>query len=354
MIKLAAEKSFNRNICPIMNIKGKTVKYPFILKYNNYHLQCGCGILGPKQMMIMDIIGTKLIHFVYGNEDFYGRIPTNNEKNVKEKSGLYMSNKLLKYITTNLSKDGIISEAYSQKDKLSHVDKAFGKIKNPLTITLNDGSLRKELPFLRKYSSRQIRDMFIRTYECVLWMNYPICFHTGKQYQLFPFGNFGYNSRLFTLGKISNSKVSKNNNVLEREYQIRFDTILGYMFMQNMVSCYMDLLPGKFYEMSDYAQLYYRLFILSYFPNKKTGRTPKNPIFIDEIRRRLVLKTKDTYSVRQIVKRILDELVQYKFIKDYAEEKLDMKYVYRYTRNSWKEITGEEEESETDLKDRGF
>ncbi len=96
------------------------------------------------------------------------------------------------------------------------------------------------------------------------------------------------------------------------------------------------------------------LFILSYFPNKKTGRTPKNPIFIDEIRRRLVLKTKDTYSVRQIIKRIMDELVQYKFIKDYAEEKLDMKYVYRYTRNFWKEITGEEKESETDLNDRGF
>jgi len=237
---------------------------------------------------------------------------------------------------------------------LSQIDKAFGKIKNPLTIILNDGNLRKELPFLRKYSSRQIRDMIIQTSQCALWMNYPICFHTGKQYQLFPFGNFGYNSRLFTLEKINDSKVSKINNVLEREYRIRFDTILGYMFMQNMTSCYMDLLPGKFYEMSDYAQLYYRLFILSYFPNKKTGRTPKNPIFIDEIRRRLVLKTKDTYGVRQIVKRILDELVQHKFIKDYAEEKLDMKYVYRYTRNFWKEITGEEKESETDLNDRGF
>lgn len=354
MIKLAADKSFNRNICPIMNIKGKTIQYPFQIKYNNYHLQCGFGILGPKQAMIMDIIGTKLIHFVYGSDDFYSRIPTNNEKNVKEKSGLYMSNKLLKYITTHLSKDGTIPEAYSQQDKLSHVDKEFGKIKNPLMILLNDGNLRKELPFLRKYSSKQISNMIIRTSQCILWMNYPICFYNGKQYQLFPFGNFGYSSRLFTLEIINESKVSKNKNVLEREYRIRFDTILGYMFMQNMVSCYMDLLPGKFYEMSDYAQLYYRLFILSYFPNKKTGRTPKNPIFIDEIRKRLVLKTKDTSIVRKIIKRILDELVRYNFIKDYAEEKLDMKYVYRYTRNSWKEITGEERESVTDMNDLGF
>ena len=144
--------------------------------------------------------------------------------------------------------------------------------------------------------------------------------------------------------------MSKNGNVLEREYQIKFDTILGYMFMQNMSSCYMDLLPGKFYEMSDYAQLYYRLFILSYFPNKRTGKTPKNPIFIDEIRQRLVLKTKDTYTVRKVIRRILEELVSNRFIKDFTEEMLDRKYVYGYTRNSWKEITGEESTSETDLK----
>jgi hypothetical protein len=52
------------------------------------------------------------------------------------------------------------------------------------------------------------------------------------------------------------------------------------------------------------------------------------------------LKTKDTKSVRRIIKRILDELVQYKFIKDYAEEKLDMKYVYRYTRTPGRRLRG--------------
>lgn len=251
MIKLASEKSFNRSICPVMNIKGKTVTYPFELRYNNFHLQSGRGILGPKQMMTMDIIGTKLIHHLYGNQDFSGRIPTNNEKLVKEKSGLYMSSKLLKYVREKLSPldEGIIPESwYDREGKLASIDKRYSRIKTPLTIDLNDGELRRELPFLAKYSSKQIKEMIIQTSECVLWMNYPVCFHTGKQYELFPFGNFGFNSRFFTLTGIRNSRVSKNGNVLERVYQIRFDTILGYMFMQNMSSCYMDLLPGKFYE----------------------------------------------------------------------------------------------------------
>jgi hypothetical protein len=351
MIKLASEKSFNRSICPVMNIKGKTVTYPFELKYNNFRLASGQGILGPKQMMVMDIVGTKLIHLFYGDQNFSDRIPTPKEKPVIKASGQYMSAKLLKYVTENLSP---LNESwYSKEGKLFHIDKQHARIKKPLIIVLNDGNLRSELPFLRKYSSKQIQDMIIQTSENVLWMNYPVCYFNGKYYEVFPFQNFRFYSRLFTLLGINQTKVSKNKNVLEREFCIQFDTILGYMFIQNMISCYMDLLPGKFYEMSDYAQLYYRLFILSYFPNKKTGKTPKNPITIDEIRKRLVLKTKDTYTVRGVIRRILEELVSNHFIKDYTENTLDRKYVYRYTRNSWKEITGEESSSEIDLVDIG-
>jgi hypothetical protein len=356
-MKLASEKSFNRSICPVMNIKGKTVTYPFELKYNNFCFVSGCGILGPKEMMIMDIMGTKLIHFCNGDQNFSDRIPTNNEKRIKEASGKYMSAKLIKYVRGNLTQQhkGIIPESwYDIIGRLFHIDKKHCRIKKALTIELDDGNLRKELPFLRKYSSKQIAKMIIQTSECVLWMNYPICFHTGKQYKIFPFDNFRLPSRLFTIAKIDESKKSKNGNILERKYYIQFNTILGYAFMQNMLSCYMDLVPGKFYELSDYAQLYYRMFILSYYPNKKTGKIPKNPITIDEIRKRLVLKTKDTYTVRKIIKRILEELASNRFIKDFTEEMIEGKYVYRYTRNSWKEITGEDNASGTDLSDTGF
>lgn len=351
-MKLASEKSLNRGICPVMNIKGKTVTYPFQLQYNNFHFACNQGILGAKQMMVMDIIGTQLIHYLHKNLNFSGRIPTPKEKRVKEISGQYMSAKLLKYMAEHLSpaNQGLISEGwYGEEGRLQDIDKAHGRIKKPISIVLNDGDLRRELPFLRKYTSKQIEEMIKQTSNCILWMNFPVYIHTGKQYGVFPFDNFRHASQLFTLGEVKESKMSKNKKVLEREYPIRFDTILGYMFMQNMASSYMDFLPGKFYEMSDYAQLYYRLFILSYFLNKATGKIPKNPITIDEIRQRLALKTKDTSMVRKVIKRILEELKANNFIGGFTEEKLDRKYVYRYVKNSWQEIAAEENPSETDL-----
>jgi hypothetical protein len=131
---------------------------------------------------------------------------------------------------------------------------------------------------------------------------------------------------------VQDSQISKDGHVLEREYTIRLDTFLGYFFTQNCLSCYTDLLPGKFYSMSDYSQLFYRLLILPYYNDIK------NPIAIEEIKKRLVLKTKDTYMVRKVVKRILDELESNGFINEPKEEKPGGKYLYSYTKNSWKEI----------------
>lgn len=355
MIKLASDKSFNRGICPMMNIKGKKMQFPFNLQYNNFHLQAGECVMGPKQMMIMDIIGTQLIHMIHKNQDFSGRIPTNNDKFVKQLSSQFISNKLLKHVMANRSKDGVIPTSFSEDERLYDVDKNHGRINKIKTIILNDGQLRRELPFLRKYSSKQIMEMIKQTYQCVLWMNYPICYYSGKRYELFPYNNIGFPSHLFTLKGIRASKVSHESQkspkarILEREYLIEFNSILGYAFMQNMFSSYIDFLPGKFYEMSDYAQLYYRIFILSYYPNKGTGRTPKNPLSLDEIKQRLILKTKDTFMLRKVVTRILEELKANRFIKDYSEVKIDRKYHYHYTRNTWKEINGEENPSETDL-----
>jgi hypothetical protein len=355
-MKLASEKSFNRGICPVMNIKGKPLALPFKLEYKTFHFACAQGILGPKQMMVMDIIGTTLIHYLYGNTSYQDRIPTPKEKRVKEISSHYMSSGLIEFIKENLSLncEGKIREAwYSDEGLLSHIDTKKKRIKKPILVKINDGKLRRQLPFLRKYSSVQFEEMIRQTADCVLYMSYPIHYYSGKKYYTPDFGNYKFPSSLFTLVDVKNTKVSKDNHILEREYTILFDTVLGYMFMQNISSCYMDLLPGKFYEMSDYAQLFYRLLVLTYYSNPKSGKNPKIPISINEVRRRLALKTPDTYMVRQVIMRILKELAKYKFISEWKEEKQKYSpYMYSYKKNTWKDITGEED-SGTDLVDIG-
>jgi hypothetical protein len=345
-MKLASEKSFNKAVCPVMDIKGKTVEYPFILQFGNSVFVCAQGILGPKQVMVMDVLGTGLIHMLYNNTDKYsGRIPIWKETRVKQISGDYMSDNLVQYFTKNLSSDsdGKIPEAWYSDKGLINIDLKYERIKKPITLVLNDGVLRRELPFLKGYSSVQIAEMIRQTSECVLNMTYPIRHHNGNEYKTVPFNNYQFPTHLFTLIKTEPSKWSKDNHILERKYTIRFDTILGYVFMQNVLSCHTDLVPGKFYEMSDYAQLFYRIFILPYF-----GKV-KNPISIDEIRHRLVLKTSDTYMVRKVIKRILDELAANRFICDPQEVTKYDGYLYGYKKNNWKDmIDCKEGSSETD------
>jgi hypothetical protein len=123
-----------------------------------------------------------------------------------------------------------------------------------------------------------------------------------------------------------------------------FDTFLGYYFVQNCISCYTDLIPDKFYSLSDYAQLLYRLMILPYYGKVKI------PLTLEDIRYCLDFKTKDTYMVRKVVRRLLEELEAHHFISEPKEINPYGYYMYTFVRSTWKERVGTTEtDSDTDL-----
>jgi len=339
MMKLAAEKNLNKFAFPLFSIKGRQIVNPCRVSYNTFGFSCEQGEFGPKNWMIMDILGTYIIHRVYnvrkGKVEFIHKIPTLKNPRVQQKSSLGISYKLLQFLVKGMrpTTEGIIPEAYYSDDaNLRDIDPNWLRIKKVQTINFTDGYLKEQIPFLEKYSSRQIGEMIQKTSECVVRMNLPVRFFDGKNYQNFAFNNYHLPCRLFTLSQVKNIRVSSDGHILEREYSIKLDTFLGYFYAQNCISCYVDLLPDKFYLMSDYAQLFYRMLVLPYFNNVK------NPIGIEEIRNRLVLKTKDTYMVRQVVKRVLDELEGNSFIKEPKEDRLNREYSYSYTKNPWKDV----------------
>lgn len=339
MMKLAAEKNLNKFAFPLFSIKGRKIVNPCSVSYSTFGFQLDKGEFGPKNWMVMDILGTYVIHKAYnfrnGKVEFVHKIPTQNDPRVRQLSRLKISYKLLKYFwgRMNSTMEGIIPDAYYNENVNLHgIDSSNPRMKKPQTITFTDSYLKEQIPFLKIYSSNQIAEMIKKTSECVIRMNLPIRLFDGSGYQNFPFNNYKFPCKFFTLSQVNNSKVSSDGHILEREYSITLDTFLGYFYLQNCISCYVDLLPDKFYLMSDYAQLFYRMLVLPYFNNVK------NPIGIEEIRSRLVLKTKDTYMVRQVVKRILHELESNSFIKEPKEERLNGKYSYAYTKNPWKEI----------------
>ena len=338
-MKLAAEKNLNKFAFPLFSIKGRKIVNPCRVSYSTFGFQLDTGEFGPKNWMVMDILGTYAIHRLFNDRDgkveFIHKIPTQNDPRVKKASRFGASFKLLAYLVKAMTpiSGGIIPEAYYGEDAyFRDIDPQHARIKRPSTMNFTDSYLKEQIPFLKKYSSNQIAEFFKETSECSIRMNFPVRFFDGSNYQTFSFNNYNFPCRLFTLSQVKPSKVSSDGHILEREYSIKLDTFLGYFYSQNCISCYVDLLPDKFYLMSDYAQLFYRLLVLPYF-NKV-----KNPIGIEEIRKRLVLKTKDTYMVRKVVKRVLEELEANSFIKEPKEDRLNGEYSYAYAKNPWKEI----------------
>ncbi len=55
-------------------------------------------------------------------------------------------------------------------------------------------------------------------------------------------------------------------------------------------------------------------------------------------RKRLVFKTRDTYMVRKVVKRVLDEIQAKSSSKTPKREKVNGKYFVSYAKTPWKEI----------------
>ncbi|OQC14399.1 MAG: hypothetical protein BWX72_01360 [Firmicutes bacterium ADurb.Bin080] len=338
-MKLAAEKNLNRYSFPVVATKGKPLSHNKAFKQGDFQFLCEKGILGAKQFMVLDAVATLAIHSTYNYPitqkiNCNDRIPTMNDQRVKNNSESFMSKAMLEYMVKDTYQTGkdVIPECYYRDGGLLSIDSKYGRMKGVRSITINDGFLRKNLSVFKKYSSAEISEMIQRTADCKIKMYYPIRCCENDSYINIPNRIYKFSSSFFRLIDVKPSKLSKNGFVLERKYTLIFDTVLGYSFLQNVLSCFTDLLPEKFYFMTEYGQLFYRLLILPYYKNVK------NPIGLKEIKNRLVLKTSNTTMVRKTIKRILDELEANSFIRAPKEIKKEGEYYYAYIRLKWEEI----------------
>lgn len=347
MIKLASEKNLNKFSFPVISTKGKPLCHNKILSFGSHKFLCETGHYGAKQMMIMDLLGTYLIHKLYNkNTDiisFNSKIPTSNDSRVKECSERYMSKEILEImideIYNNPNKSNIIPEKFYLNDMIiKNVSK--GRLKKIQVINFSDKEIKKLIPNFKKYTSLNFLDMITKMSECKFFMNYPIRIFNNSKYENINYNNYTISSNFFRLVEVKEIKNS-DGKVNNREYTISFDTILGYIFVQNTISCYHDLLPINFYDMSEYSQLFYRMLIVPYFNDVK------NPISLNEIKTKMVFKSH--YENRKVVKNIFDELIDFKFVEKYTEFKKDGEYFYKYKKINWFELDAKTEKLEVPL-----
>jgi hypothetical protein len=334
---LIADKNLNKFGYPVFPIKGREIKHPYTASYENRNFNCTAGYMKPENWMIMDILGTYIYHKAYnssGDAINYGKktLSMHNPRvQHTSKQGLHRDILNMLLNASLSSNDGIINPDY-YKSLASNRFREY-TLRPILSGKIVEGVLKNIYPFLKKYSSIQFQDIIRNTANCKIGMTYPVRYYDGMEYINIKYDNYNCPCSFFTLDRINITKTSSNGNVLERSYELTFNTYLGYFFIQNAVSSlYTDLLPDKFYSLSDYAQLYYRLLILPYF-----GKV-KNPIRMDEIRHRLDLKTSDTSMLRKTIKRILDELKEESFIRNFEESDKYGQYMYGYEKTPWKEI----------------
>lgn len=340
MIKLASEKCLNKFSYPVKSTKGKIISgSPVWFEWNGLGFSCEGGVFSEKERMIADIVCSEIIHRLYNTlpnqpTDYSKRIPTQRETMVKENSSKYITKKLLiQFLLDNQNNSTcIIPEGYYIEEKIlsKEIDGINSRVKKPVTIILNDGHLRRQLPFMKKYTSVQISKMIKQTANVRLKMKFPVRFFENGKYHTFPFANIYCPSNLFTLVGIRPAKIAKNGNILERKYLIRLNTLIAHFFVQNVISCYVDLLPGHFYEMSGYTQLFYRTLILPYFKGAKI------PISLEEIKARMCLKS-DNYMARVTIKKWFEELEANRFISE-PFEILNGGYWYEYQKNTWEAV----------------
>lgn len=333
---LVSEKNLNKFAYPVFPIKGRNIAHPYTAGEGKFI--CTAGYMKPENWMIMDIFGTCLIQHIYktpGDKINFGKkIPTMAKPEVHKMSQSGLNKEMLHRMreASLQTKDGLIDLEYYNSLPIRTCESSGFQIRPIMDISITDAYLKKHLHFLKKYSSSKLHDIIQDTYNCKVEMRYPIRYYDREEYCDIEFNNFGHPSSFFTFN-VHNSKISSDGNILERQYHIKFKTYLGYFFTQNAVgSLWTDLIPDKFYGMSDYAQLYYRLLILPFY-----GKV-KNPIRMDEIRQRLDLKTTDTSMLRKTIKRILDELEAESFIRNPQEIVKYGPYMYGYEKTPWKEI----------------
>jgi len=344
--KLITEKNLNKFISPVIRRKGKQIQdnqYPIANEDIDTLSVCDHGTISADELMLMDTLGTLVTHGVYNNDskigiDFSKRIPKSSDHFVQQKSANSIPPIMLPHLIHRFNKQDkcIIPEFYYKMHKKSLIleDGITYIMQPPVSLKFNDLDLFKKLPILKKKikTSKKLYDLIKNTADCKIKMNFPITLFGDGRYQKYHFANY-CSSNLFRF-RILSSEKSSNGNILSRKYQIVFNTILGFFFIQNVLSCYTNLLPGHFYNMTEYAQLFYRMLILPYYNGVKI------PISLKEIKARLVLKSDNSMS-RKTVKRILKELESNHFISNPDEiQKKDGSYWYQYKKNDWKTITG--------------
>ena len=336
-----SERGINKAIPPVIKKGGKRdgeLQFPF--QWEDKHSGKICSITGywnAKHFMIMDVLSYFFLLKTGGN-----RLP-------QEVSPIFEDLESIEHRETE------ISEAPSNPTIPSKVtEQDIALIKNhKYYIHFDDQEFRR---FTQKdIASGDILKLLRETSGVEFCISFPVLLFRGdKKGEKQDWYNMHVFSRLFELASID-VDVRKDGIVQKREYYVIFNTILGELFVHNLLSRNYDCVNSDLYKLPPSAQIFYRRFLLHH-------DYPTLPINLDTIVREMnFIDTNPTNLVNVVEGSILEPLKQSDLILSYnkTEGLSGIKYEIRLPKKEIKNLkqekdTREDLKPDVRLEDAGF
>mgnify|MGYP001469487843 CR=1 FL=1 len=241
--RTVTERGINKAIPPVVRKKNQVIQFPF--EWTDKKSGISCFITAPwdvRNYMVMDIIG------------YYLLLKVGEDHLPKESRPIF--NDMNSIATRELSTTG---NDIALSDQSTMNDQIIKRIENSTYwIQFDDKDFR--LSTSLKMSSNDIRDLLLETSRVEFKLVFPVRMWDGKKAKEKTY-NMNLFSRLFEFGYVD--KVMRNDEVVQsRHYYISFNTILGELFVHNLLSKSYDWLDRRFYHLPYNAQVFYRRFFV--------------------------------------------------------------------------------------------
>jgi hypothetical protein len=179
---------------------------------------------------------------------------------------------------------------------------------NKHSVSFSDEDFRKATGFIM--SSSDILGLLLETSRVEFKLTFPVRLSSTNNKQ--NIHRMNYFSRFFEMA-YEDVNVRSDGIVKNRSYSVIFNTLLGELFINNLLARYNDKIDIKFYLLLDSAQVFFRRALLHH-------NLPKMEIHLIKIAELVGLKDRNISNLSKTVERnILEPLKDYGYIEPYEK-----------------------------------
>jgi hypothetical protein len=293
----ASERGINKAIPPLLKKKDREIEFPFRWVEEKHGQECfiNNGYWSARNYMVMDVVGYFFLLSVGGDI-----LPTKTDPIFKDLASI-------KRREMELNSSGSIPNANRQSNIPSNLIHSASKF----SITFTDRQFRKFVS--QDLSSNEILQLLLDTSLVQFKLAFPVRLPREKKSAKEDLYIMHFFSHLFELG-YTNIDVRGDGIVRQRRYTVIFNTILGELFVHNLLTKNYDWVDTGFYKLPQSAQVFYRRILLH---NNYT----QVPVNLETITQKLNYSDRNvTNLIRTVEENVLQPLLDFGLISSYRKE----------------------------------